>query len=164
MHVTCNVLLNKKRSHSNFNDMCCDKSDSLYPHSIAWFRSSIHGRVLGSRDGSIKITINLVPSGEISSQSEIKTWKYEVIILGALNSQNFFINPFHATLLVSLESSWWVRVHQLGLRLFGVIGVEAIDYWTISSMKIKKNKKKWKLYWILGGVRDIVGKPSTSQI
>jgi hypothetical protein len=90
MHVTCNVLLNKKQSHSNFNDMCCDKSDSLYPHSIAWFRSSIHGRVLGSRDGSIKITVNLVPSSEISSQSEIKTGKYEVIILGALNSQNFF--------------------------------------------------------------------------
>jgi hypothetical protein len=65
MHVTCNVLLNKKQSHSNFNDMCCDRFDSLYPHSIAWFRSSIHGRVLGSRDGSIEIIIILVPSSEI---------------------------------------------------------------------------------------------------
>jgi hypothetical protein len=77
MHVTCNVLLNKKQSHSNFNDMCCDRVDSLYPHSIVWFRSSIHGRVLGSRDGSIEIIIILVPSSKISSQSEIKTWKMQ---------------------------------------------------------------------------------------
>jgi hypothetical protein len=31
-------------------------------------------------------------------------------------------------LLVSIESSWWVRVHQLGLRLFEAMVVEAIDY------------------------------------
>jgi hypothetical protein len=43
---------------------------------------------------------------------------------------------FHAALLVSLESSWWVRVRQLGLRLFGATAVEAIDYWTVFSMKI----------------------------
>ncbi len=78
MHVTCNMLLNKKQSHSNFNDMCCDRFDSLYPYSIAWFRSSIHGRVLGSRDGSIIIIIILVPSGEISSQSEIKIEKCKI--------------------------------------------------------------------------------------
>jgi hypothetical protein len=77
MCVTCNVLLNKKQSDSNFNDMCCDRFDSLYPHSIAWFRSSIHRRVLGSRDGSIEIIIILVPSSKISSQSEIKTWKMQ---------------------------------------------------------------------------------------
>jgi hypothetical protein len=75
MRVTCNVLLNKKQTHSSFNDMCCDRFDSLYPHSVAWFRSSFYGRVLGSMDGSIEIIIISVPSNEISSQSEIKTWK-----------------------------------------------------------------------------------------
>jgi hypothetical protein len=43
----------------------------------------------------------------------------------------------HVAFLVSMESSWWVRVHQLGLRLFGAMGVEAIDYWTIFSIKTK---------------------------
>jgi len=27
-----------------------------------------------------------------------------------------------------MESSWWGRVHQLGLRLFEAMAVEAIDY------------------------------------
>jgi hypothetical protein len=52
---------------------------------------------------------------------------------------------FHAALLVSLESSWWVR----WFETVWSYGVEAIDYWTKFSMKIKKNKK-WKLYWNLG--------------
>jgi hypothetical protein len=34
----------------------------------------------------------------------------------------------HVAFLVSMESSWWVRVHQLGLRLFEAMVVEAIDY------------------------------------
>jgi hypothetical protein len=36
-----------------------------------------------------------------------------------------------------MESSWWVRVHQLGLRLFEAMVVEVIDYWTIFSIKTK---------------------------
>jgi hypothetical protein len=34
----------------------------------------------------------------------------------------------HVASLVSMESSWWVRVHQLGLRLFEAMVVEVIDY------------------------------------
>ncbi len=34
----------------------------------------------------------------------------------------------HVAFLVSMESSCWVRVQQLGLRLFEAMVVEAIDY------------------------------------
>ncbi len=49
---------------------------------------------------------------------------------------------FHAALLVSLESSWWVGVHQLGLRLFGamvwkLLIIEPFFQW---KLKIIKNE------------------------
>jgi hypothetical protein len=43
----------------------------------------------------------------------------------------------HVAFLVSMESSWWLREHQLGLRLFEAMVVEVIDYWTIFSIKTK---------------------------
>jgi hypothetical protein len=53
----------------------------------------------------------------------------------------------HVAFLVSMESSWWVRVDQLGLRLFGAMGVEAIDYWTILKIKTKIENKKYNEIW-----------------
>jgi hypothetical protein len=61
-------------------------------------------------------------------------------------------------LLVSLESSQWVRVHWLGLQSVSSYDVEAIDYWIIFSMKTKLNWN-WNLYWSWG-VLCVVGKPS----
>jgi len=54
---------------------------------------------------------------------------------------------FHATLLVSLESSWWVGVHQLGFRLFGA------TMWTLLMIEPfyqTKQNRNWKVYWYLG--------------
>jgi hypothetical protein len=42
----------------------------------------------------------------------------------------------HVTFLVSMESSWWVRVHQLGLRLFEAMVVEAIVIELFSQLKL----------------------------
>ncbi len=54
---------------------------------------------------------------------------------------------FHATLLVSLESSWWVGVHKLGLRLFGATVwtiIEPLSQWKLNKIE------NWKVYWNLG--------------
>ncbi len=65
----------------------------------------------------------------------------------------------HAVLLVSLESSWWVGVHRLGLRLFGA---------TVLKLLIIEPFSQWKLNKIQTenciGIFGVVGKPSVSQI
>jgi hypothetical protein len=43
----------------------------------------------------------------------------------------------HVTHLVSLESSWWEGVALTWFEIFWSYGVDAIDYWTIFSMKTK---------------------------
>jgi len=53
---------------------------------------------------------------------------------------------FHGTLLLSLESFQWVGVHQTWFETIWSASVEAIDYWTNFSMKVKLKK----LYWNLG--------------
>ncbi len=45
--------------------------------------------------------------------------------------------------LVSLESSWGGRVHQLGFHGVWTCGVEVLEHWMISSLKIKLNCS-WK--------------------
>jgi hypothetical protein len=45
--------------------------------------------------------------------------------------------------LVSFESSWGGRVHQLGFHGIWTCGVEVLEHWMISSLKIKLNRS-WK--------------------
>jgi len=45
--------------------------------------------------------------------------------------------------LVSLESSWWGGVHGLGSMTFWTCGTKVLEYWMISSLKIKLNHS-WK--------------------
>ncbi len=45
--------------------------------------------------------------------------------------------------LVSLESSWWGGVHGLGSMMFGLVVQKVLEYWMISSLKIKLNHS-WK--------------------
>jgi hypothetical protein len=52
----------------------------------------------------------------------------------------------HAMLLMSLESSLWVGGALTWFETVWSYGVEAIDYWTIFSMKTNSNQN-WKQYW-----------------
>jgi len=76
-------------------------------------------------------------------------------------SQWYLLNhiAFHAMLLVSLESSWWVGVHQLGLRLFGatmwkLLINEPFFQWKLNKIKTKNCIGIWRHYWLktLGGL------------
>ncbi len=63
------------------------------------------------------------------------------------------ITALHATLLVSSKNSWWVGVHQVGLRLFGamvwkLVIIESFFQWKLNNIK----NRNWKLYWNLGAL------------
>ncbi len=54
----------------------------------------------------------------------------------------------HVTLLVSYESSWWVQVHQLGLRLFGatvwkLLIIERFFRWKLNKIEIENRIGIW---------------------
>jgi hypothetical protein len=58
----------------------------------------------------------------------------------------------HATLLVSLESSQWVGVHWLGLRLFGamvwkLLIIELFSQWKLNKMKTENWIGIWGSSW-----------------
>jgi len=57
------------------------------------------------------------------------------------------ITAFQVALLVFLESSVWIRVHQLGLGLFGAMVWKLLIIESFSQWKLNSN---WKLYWNLG--------------
>ncbi len=52
---------------------------------------------------------------------------------------------FHATLLISSESFQWVGVHQLGLRLFGVLVWKLLIIQPIFQWKLNIKKMYWNL-------------------
>jgi len=78
------------------------------------------------------------------------------------HAEIFQIMVLHVVLLVSSESSGWVGVHQLGLRLFGamlwkLLIIEPFFRWKLNKIEIETVLE-------FGGVLGVVGKPSMSQI
>ncbi len=64
------------------------------------------------------------------------------------SSELSWIMVLHATILVSLESSWWVRVQQLGLRLFGammwkLLIIEPFCEWKLNKIKTESSIDIW---------------------
>ncbi len=58
----------------------------------------------------------------------------------------------HTVLLVSLESSWWVRVHWLDLRFLGatmwkLLIIEPFFQWTLNKIGTKNCIEIWKVSW-----------------
>jgi hypothetical protein len=58
------------------------------------------------------------------------------------HAEIFQVLALHVVLLVSSESSGWVRVHQLGLRLFGAMGwklliIEPFSGWKLNKIEIE---------------------------
>ncbi len=58
----------------------------------------------------------------------------------------------HVTLLVSLESSQWIRLHWLGLRLFGtkvwkLLIIELFSKWKPNKIETKNCIRIWKHSW-----------------
>ncbi len=77
-------------------------------------------------------------------------------------SELSWIMVLHATIWVSLKSSWWVGVQQLGLRLFEVtmwklLIIEPFCQWKLNKIKTESCIDIW-------GVLDVIGKPSASGI
>ncbi len=56
----------------------------------------------------------------------------------------------HAALLVSLESSWWVRVHQLSVTMFGATVWKLLIIEPFSQWKLNKSKTEKKCFEVLG--------------
>jgi hypothetical protein len=58
----------------------------------------------------------------------------------------------HVTLLVSLESSQWIGLHWLGLRLFGttvwkLLTIELFFQWKLNKIETKNCIRIWKHSW-----------------
>jgi hypothetical protein len=65
----------------------------------------------------------------------------------------------HAALLVCSESSCWVRVHWLGLRLFGAMAwklliIQSFSQWKINKIKIDNCIGIWRHSWCFWKVLD----------
>jgi hypothetical protein len=64
------------------------------------------------------------------------------VICFVCHAEIFQIMALHVVLLVSSESSGWVGVHQLGLRLFGAMGwklliIEPFSQWKLNKIDIE---------------------------
>lgn len=67
----------------------------------------------------------------------------------------------HAALFVFLKISQWIKVHQLGLKLFGVMVWKLLIIKPFFQWKVNKNKIEIVLE--VGGVLGVVGEPSMTQ-
>jgi hypothetical protein len=65
--------------------------------------------------------------------------------------------------LVSLESSWWGGVHWLWFHSFWTCSAKVLEYWMISSLKIKLNPR-WKFPRNRNVPFGVVGKILMSRI
>lgn len=68
------------------------------------------------QDCSFVLMVDVLPK----ALGEIYLWSKILCFVGCCHAKISQTMAFHAVLLVSFESFWWIGVHQLALRLFGV--------------------------------------------
>jgi len=79
----------------------------------------------------------------------IYLWTKVVCFVLFCNAEISQTMVLHVALLVSSESSRWVGVHQLGLRLFGgqvwkLMIIESFSQWTLNKIKTENSIGIWK--------------------
>ncbi len=105
-----------------------------------------------------KLSSALASLFNITSNYKSYLWSKVVCFVLFVSHTKFFETMvLHVVLLVSSKSSWWVGVHQLGLRLFGVtvrklLIIEPYSQW-------KSNKIKTKIILKFGDILGVVGNP-----